>query len=137
MSGSPPSTLQQQEDDKTLSFRHCPKIQKAVNLVSQLCYFSLICATSWPKTLFYADFRRFAPILGIFMLITCIFTRFCTYLSKAERTFVLIYTLFACLKLSLLPSASNLCIKKISKSKSIWEGRSPNLGTAQTKGCFF
>ena len=30
-------------------------------------FFSPICANSWPRRHFYADFRRFAWILGIFM----------------------------------------------------------------------
>ena len=41
-----------------------------------MCHFSSICANSWPKSCFFADFRHFAQIVGNFMLTICICTRF-------------------------------------------------------------
>ena len=49
-----------------------------------------ICKSTPTQRHFYADLRRFAQILGIFMLILCNLTLF---FSEAESTFVLIHIL--------------------------------------------
>ena len=59
------------------------EMQKAVTQVNQ---FKPFFPQAVPKRHCYADFRRFARMLSIFMRVICIFTHFCANLSKAEST---------------------------------------------------
>ena len=73
-------------------------ITQSVSFKPVRAIFSPICANSWPKRSFGAYLRSFPQILGIVMLIVCIFYTFCcTSFSDAESKFVLIHTIFACL----------------------------------------
>ena len=53
-----------------------------------------VCAYSWPKRHFYANFKRSGLILGVCLPI---FHVFCAYFSDTKSMLVLIFTAFACL----------------------------------------
>ena len=53
-----------------------------------------VCAYSWPKRHFYANFKRSGLILGVCLLIPYVF---CANFSDTKSMLVLIFTAFACL----------------------------------------